>query len=103
MTSSPSRIRWHRPQRGVRRSGGGSDLMRADTMTTVDARVPSADAIARLDIEVQTLLRVGVPIAEGVTTAKELAVELLKLVAEVEHALMAQYLYTYISVANADG
>ena len=46
-------------------------------------------------------MRVGVPIVEGVITAKERAIHLLKFAAEVAHALMAQYLYTYVSVVNS--
>ena len=47
---------------------------------------------------------VGVPFIEGAKTAKEYAVGLLKVAAEVEHALLVQYLYTADSInAAAEG
>src|ERR1700682_907597 len=87
METPPTRIRWHEPDESQK-------LRALGTPGSVVAPVVP-------DIQLETLLRVGIPVAEGITTAREQAIELLKLVAEVEHALMVQYLYSASSVVNA--
>src|SRR5688572_24497736 len=90
MSSRPRRIRWARPavESGAARS---AELARAD----VDRPV-RADRATRL----RAIEAAGVPFLEG-ATAKELAIELLKIAAEVEHALMVQYLYATTSIPPA--
>jgi hypothetical protein len=55
------------------------------------------------NVQLEILRRVGIPFVKEIKTAPKLAVELLKLAAEVEHALMVQYLYSASSVVNAAG
>ncbi|MFZ0750122.1 MAG: ferritin-like domain-containing protein, partial [Pyrinomonadaceae bacterium] len=57
---------------------------------------PSAES----DAVRQMVLSVGIPLVEGAETAKEYAIGLLKLTAEVEHALMVQYLYAAFSLKD---
>lgn len=52
---------------------------------------------------VRAILSVGIPEIDGATTPKEEVLGLLKLAAEVEHALMVQYLYAAHSVRGAPG
>jgi hypothetical protein len=96
MVTKPTSIEWYRPD--------PHDLRRMiDSragLTVAAAEILLPETRPQLDPVIQTLLSVGVPIAEGATTAKEHAIHLLKFAAEVEHALMAQYLYTYMSVVN---
>ncbi|MCB2399355.1 ferritin-like protein [Rhizobium ruizarguesonis] len=47
----------------------------------------------------QVLQEVGIPYFEGLNTAREQAIRLLQVAAEVEHALMVQYLYAAGSIA----
>ena len=89
MTRPPTRIRWVRPTAAARRALRGP--------VELDRGTPEQRALR------QTLLRVGVPVVEGVTTARDSAIELLKLAAEVEHALMAQYLYAAYSLPDEAG
>ncbi|GHC55998.1 ferritin-like domain-containing protein [Roseibacillus persicicus] len=49
----------------------------------------------------QVLATVGIPTVEGAKTPKEEAIGLLMLAAEVEHALMVQYLYASASVVGS--
>jgi hypothetical protein len=87
MSSRPRRIRWARP--AVASAAARSvELARADVVTPV-----RADRATRL----RAIEAAGVPFLEG-ATAKELAIELLKIAAEVEHALMVQYLYATTSI-----
>lgn len=44
------------------------------------------------------LSRTGVPSVAGAQTGKEMAIGLLKLAAEIEHALMVQYLFAATSL-----
>ena len=44
--------------------------------------------------------RVGVPVVEHAGTAREVALTLLGVAAEVEQALMVQYIYAAVSVAD---
>jgi rubrerythrin len=90
MQRSTTQIRWHQPlPLAVER------LARGD----VDV-VPAVD---NQDVLLAMLLRVGIPVVEGVETAREFAIELLKLAAEVEHALLVQYLYTATSIPDEPG
>jgi rubrerythrin len=45
------------------------------------------------------LLRVGIPVVEGAESARDFALALLTVAAEVEHALMVQYIYAAMSVS----
>jgi hypothetical protein len=88
MESSSNRIRWHKPEPSQR-----YQVLAVAPLTSVEAELH--------DVQLQALLHVGVPIVEGITTAREFAIELLKLAAEVEHALMVQYLYSANSILNS--
>lgn len=85
MTRPPMRIRWKKPT--------------AATLSAFEEFEQPVRTPEQLVIR-QTLLRVGVPVVEGATTAREAAIELLKLAAEVEHALMVQYLYAAYSLPD---
>jgi hypothetical protein len=94
----PRRIRWHKPS--------------AEFSTLSLDRVESARAGARPSIvtlsperrhRLSLLAKVGVPLVEGVVSAKQYALDLLMLAAEVEHALMVQYLYAANSIIIEDG
>src|SRR5215213_356662 len=87
MPQTRSRIRWHRPSLPAEES---FTIMRA----TAPAPLVEREAVRRM------ILRVGIPVVEGATTAKEYAIGLLQLAAEVEHALLAQYLYAAFSLPN---
>lgn len=91
MAQRPSRIRWHRPS-----------VEAAESLSLREAIV-APPAVAESDAVRQMVLRVGIPLVEGAVTAKEYAIGLLKLTAEVEHALMAQYLYAAFSLPNEQG
>src|SRR3954470_682974 len=94
MATRPARIEWHQPHAdSIRR-------MMASRSGIAPAAMDVTASHQQLDPVIQTMLRVGVPLAEGVASGKELAIHLLKFAAEVEHALMAQYLYTYVSIVN---
>src|SRR5262249_40075582 len=99
MPTRPALIQWHQPD------SDQVDRMMADrakrfAVATAERALP--EAAPPLDPIIQTMMRVGIPLVEGVKTSKEQAIHLLKFAAEVEHALMAQYLYTYVSVVNSD-
>jgi hypothetical protein len=90
MSRATPRLRWHRPDPGLQ--------ARVNELAASSDLAPDADAISA------TILSVGVPIVEGSVTAKDYALGLLAVAAEVEHALMAQYLYAAASaVSAADG
>ena len=90
MQRSPTRIRWHQPlpsaMEGLERAAASGLPVAGDR-----------------DVVREMLLRVGIPVVEGVGTAREFAIELLKLAAEVEHALMVQYLYAATSLPDQPG
>ncbi|MBR1286207.1 hypothetical protein JQ597_29560 [Bradyrhizobium sp. AUGA SZCCT0177] len=50
------------------------------------------------DLLVHPDFGIGIPVVEGADTAKKYAIGLLKLAAEIEHALMVQYLYAADSI-----
>lgn len=78
------RIAWDRPTKlqnlGIR------GLQRVDDLAVISE--------ARLHRVSRAILDVGIPSVSGATTPKEDAIGLLMLAAEVEHALMSQYLYS---------
>jgi Ferritin-like len=90
MQRSPTRIRWHQP---LPLAMAGLERAAASGLPVAGAR----------DVVREMLLRVGIPVVEGVGTAREFAIELLKLAAEVEHALMVQYLYAATSLPDEPG
>ena len=90
MQRSPTRIRWHQP---LPPAMAGLERAAASGLSVAGAR----------DVVREMLLRVGIPVVEGVGTAREFAIELLKLAAEVEHALMVQYLYAATSLPDEPG
>jgi rubrerythrin len=90
MQRSPTRIRWHQP---VPAAKEGLERAAAAGLPVAGDR----------DVVREMVLRVGIPIVEGVGTAREFAIELLKLAAEVEHALMVQYLYAATSIPDEPG
>jgi hypothetical protein len=81
------RIRWHRPE-----ARQALSMLRAHEFA---AAPPTAETLAR-----NMLLTVGIPVIEGAATAKEYATGLLQVAAEVEQALMVQYLYAATSVVT---
>ncbi len=90
MQRSPTRIRWHQPLPPAKEG-------------LVRAAASGLPVAGDRDVVREMLLRVGIPIVEGVGTAREFAIELLKLAAEVEHALMVQYLYAATSIPDEPG
>ena len=91
MSGSYTRVRWHQP---------GLSPLREESARLIATAAPIPDdRNALLDI----LSLVGIPIVEGADTASQYAVELLKLAAEVEHALMVQYLYAAASLPDDPG
>lgn len=90
MKRDPATIRWHQPALPV-----ADGIARSVTGASPTAR--------RRKIIYDIVRRVGIPVVDGAETATELAVELLKLAAEVEQALMVQYLYASTSVSNQPG
>ena len=91
MRGSYTRVRWHQPE---------SLPVKEESARLIRAAAPiSDDRNALLDM----LLLVGIPVVEGADTASQYAVELLKLAAEVEHALMVQYLYAAASLPDEPG
>jgi Ferritin-like len=87
MQRSPTRIRWHQPSPAAKEA--------LEREAAAGLRVAGDRDVVR-----EMLLRVGIPVVEGVGTAREFAIELLKLAAEVEHALMVQYLYAATSIPD---
>lgn len=68
-------------------------------------RKAAADAVAEvfgLPEAANAILKAGIPSVDGAATPKEDAIGLLMLAAEVEHALMVQYLYTAQSISGRD-
>ena len=80
-------IRWHRPQSTAQRAPAPSDVEAAPAGLDLGALVQ----------------RVGVPVVEDAQTAREAALTLLAVAAEVEQALMVQYLYAAVSVSSETG
>ena len=76
-------IRWHRPQPRA------PHLLSGERETST----------GRLDMG-SLVERVGVPVVEHAGTAREVALTLLGVAAEVEQALMVQYIYAAVSVAD---
>jgi rubrerythrin len=106
MRRSPTRIRWYQPAPPAQPDPSPELLNRPHVLSELE-RAPAAFDIARVAADRNflrnILTRVGIPVAEGAQTATEFAIELLKLAAEIEHALMVQYLYAMTSVPNALG
>lgn len=75
-------IRWHRPPPTARRS--------------IEQRARHLDVGSLVH-------RVGVPVVEKAETAREVALTLLGVAAEVEQALMVQYIYAAVSVSSDPG
>lgn len=87
MANPPIEIEWHKPNPRQKRHARRS----------IDKTLESAEAISsNLDL----IMELGIPVPKGVKNAKELALQLLKLASEVEHALMVQYLYAANSVPS---
>jgi hypothetical protein len=81
MSPNTNRIRWEPLPAGV------------DVAEAVVERVDRAGGVRAL------LHRVGVPVVEGAESAREAALALLGVAAEVEHALMVQYIYAALSLS----
>lgn len=81
---TPRRIRWHIPAaREIAKSLPGLEAVAVRTFR---------------DVMRDVLMETGIPVVEGVDNARDYAIELLRIAAEAEHALMVQYLYTAASV-----
>ena len=89
MPQTGLRIRWQQPTLPVE-----------DIVTEAPA---AAIPLTERESVHRMILRVGIPVVEGATTAKEVAIGLLKLAAEFEHALLVQYLYAAFSLPNEVG
>jgi len=83
MDHKNARIRWHLP---------------APTAPEVPGALAETAALRRPDLR-SLLMRVGIPVVEEAKTARELALSLLSVAAEVEQALMVQYLYAATSLS----
>ena len=108
MSEKPARIIWHRSSR----------LQRERTIPQVDFETFGAQLDARTTRDIGRQVQsprerqsallldpdygMGVPLVEGAETAKSLAIGLLQLAAEIEHALMVQYLYAADSIDPAN-
>ena len=100
-----TRVVWYRPRRVA------GDPQRESVPFSVDGQLD--ERISRsLRRQLQTSRErqrdvlidpdgVGIPLVEGADTAKKYAIGLLKLAAEIEHALMVQYLYAADSIDPA--
>lgn len=91
MARVAKRVRWHRPA-PEKAGGAGTRSIEAFEFAapaTVGLRLPAA------------IVEAGVPVVEDATSAREWALNLLRLAAEIEHALMVQYLYAASSVRDA--
>lgn len=97
MTSAARKIRWIRPSAGR----STLDLSAVVPVMKSFSLEPLSRPAARRH-QLDTLARVGVPLSETATNAREYALDLLMLAAEVEHALMVQYLYTASSIIETD-
>lgn len=107
MTEKSARIVWHRPTRAQPEGAGPHG-----DYQTLDAPL-DARSIREFGRRLQSprqrqsallldpVFGVGVPLVEGADTAKSLAIGLLQLAAEIEHALMVQYLYATASIDPA--
>lgn len=87
----PPQIRWHIPNRqetSKRLFSSRSLAEKAILLTPPDTRTHDLESAIAL---------VGIPIVEGTASPHEWALTLLQCAAEVEHALMVQYLYAALS------
>jgi ferritin-like protein len=100
MRRESNRIRWHLP------TADRQQLLRSRASAT-ESRVLAdhslATQLAFEDRVFATLMSVGIPVIDEAKTAKEYAIGLLQVAAEVEHALLVQYLYAAVSATNAAG
>lgn len=93
-------IRWHRPKPDEIDRDKTNRTERAATLALGFDQPATADN--RLyEAQRELLFQVGVPVPVGEVTPREYAIELLKITAEVEHALMVQYLYAAASLDPA--
>jgi hypothetical protein len=86
------RVRWPRRQR----AGAGFTAPAAAPATLQAIRLPGVSSALRRVLEEH-----GTPEVEGAGSPKDEAIVLLKLAAEIEHALLVQYLYAAASVAGS--
>lgn len=85
MANTPLEIEWHRPK----------PRRKKHAMRVIDKALESTEIMSNnLDL----IMELGIPVPKDVKNAKELALQLLKLASEVEHALMVQYLYAANSI-----
>lgn len=84
MAGQHTNIRWHHQTAGIRE------------LSAVIAEAAIAEPLAPY---LAAMLEAGFPSVEGAHTAKEYALKLLRLAAEVEHELLVQYLYLSSSLS----
>jgi hypothetical protein len=94
-------LRWYRPTREEIR---GEAASRAGASLDAGASIEPRRGFGRPMEQGQRdlLFRVGIPIPEPGVGVRDFAVHLLKIAAEVEHALMVQYLYAAVSLNPAE-
>ena len=96
--ATPRRILWRKPSAELRTLS----LNQLDAVLAGNKPSRGTMSPARRH-QLAVLAEVGVPLVEGAETAKQYALDLLMLAAEVEHALMVQYLYAANSITAEDG
>ena len=77
--------------------------LRSDFEAPFPLRSAPLEEIHERNPIVEMLRQTGVPLVEGATTPAEHALGYLSLAAEVEHALLVQYLYASISITGSQG
>jgi hypothetical protein len=92
MKRTATRVRWHKSVVGPEETRFLADLKLAAPIAELAPAQENARAL---------LLRVGIPVIDEAKTAKEYAIGLLQIAAEVEQALMVQYLYAAASAVTA--
>jgi hypothetical protein len=89
------RIGWHKPE-----APPDNVFVEAAGRAEFAARIGVGRKDLRPDPTSEILMRVGVPFVEGAKTAAEYATGLLQFAAEIEQALMVQYLYAAVSAVS---
>ena len=97
--SEPISIRWHRPSAdAVRRACDSPAPAGLVQVATAPIGGPTHVRRSMSTAQVGVLAETGIPVPVGNVSARDYAVHLLRVAAEVEHALMVQYLYAATSL-----
>jgi rubrerythrin len=95
------RIQWYKPAADVPGRTSPTFGILKDAMISIE--LPVANFLVKPDSISEAFFQVGIPLVEGAQTAQEHAIGLLQIAAEVEQALMVQYLYAATSISSAPG